>query len=73
MSVEAAAEEQAATAKDAAPGDKLTRCDPKAVRRAGRVHERDDVKPNPSAVAGPSEKSAGLERRGDLGGPDEPP
>jgi hypothetical protein len=73
VSVEAAAEEQTATAKGAAPGGKLARCDPEAVRRARRVRERDDVEPNPSAVAGPSEESAGLGRRGELGGPDEPP
>ncbi len=71
--MEAPVEDEAATPKRAAPGGKLGRCDPEAVRRARRIRERDDVEPNPSAVAGRSEKSAGLGGRGELGGPDEPP
>lgn len=71
--MEAPAEDEAATPQRAAPGGKLTRCDPEAVRRAGRVREGDDVEPNPSPLAGRSEKSAGLGGRGELGGPDEPP
>jgi hypothetical protein len=73
VSVEAAAEEQTATAKGAAPGGKLTRCDSEAVRQARCVREREYVEANPSAVVGRSEESAGLGRRGELGGPDQPP
>jgi hypothetical protein len=71
--MEAPAEDEAAAPKRAAPGGKLARCDPEAVRRARRVRERDDVEANPSVLAGRSEKSAGLGGRGELGGPDEPP
>jgi hypothetical protein len=71
--MEAPVEDEAATLKRAPPGGKLMRCDPEAVRRARCVREREDVQPNPSALAGRSEKSAGLGGRGELGGPDEPP
>jgi hypothetical protein len=71
--MEAPVEDEAATPKRAAPGGKLTRCDSEAVRRARCVRERDDVEPNPSALACRPEQSARLGGRGELDGPDEPP
>jgi hypothetical protein len=71
--METTAQDQTATAKRAPRDGEVTRRDPEAVRRARRVRERDDVEPNPSGLAGRSEKSAGLGGRGELGGADEPP